>query len=229
MATGNYNHITAQQYEDIGLFTVDDAIGADATDLFNFLTGYSKKENYRKLLVAPVQLREKFSELITNEMAQQEHHGDGRIILKMNALVDDEMIRLLYKASQAGVKIDLIVRSICCLRPGVPGLSENIRVISVLGRFLEHSRIFYFYNHGKETIFMGSADLMPRNLNQRVEVLFPVEDRDMIRHIRDDVLDIYLKKNIKAWQMQPDGQYERIEKPAKGKLIDVQNWFLKQR
>jgi polyphosphate kinase len=229
LATGNYNHITAKLYEDIGLFTVDEAIGADATDLFNYLTGYSEKEDYRKFMVAPVQLRDKFSKLIKHEMAHHVKHGDGRIILKMNALVDEEMIRLLYRASGIGVKIDLIVRGICCLRPGVPGLSENIRVVSVLGRFLEHSRIFYFYNHGKETIFMGSADLMPRNLNQRVEVLFPVEDQDMIRHIRDDVLDIYLKENIKAWRMQSDGKYERIEGTKDDKLIDVQSWFLKQR
>ncbi len=229
LATGNYNHITAKLYEDIGLFTVDEAIGADATDLFNYLTGYSEKEDYRKLMVAPVQLREKFGKLIKQEMAHHVKHGDGRIILKMNALVDEEMIRLLYRASHIGVKIDLIVRGICCLRPGVPGLSENIRVVSVLGRFLEHSRIFYFYNHGKETIFMGSADLMPRNLNQRVEVLFPVEDQDMIRHIRDDVLDIYLQDNIKAWRMQSDGKYERIKGSEKDSLIDVQSWFLKHR
>jgi polyphosphate kinase len=229
LATGNYNHITAKLYEDIGLFTVDEAIGADATDLFNYLTGYSEKEDYRKLMVAPLQLREKFGKLIKQEMAHHVKHGDGRIILKMNALVDEEMIRLLYRASHIGVKIDLIVRGICCLRPGVPGLSENIRVVSVLGRFLEHSRIFYFYNHGKETIFMGSADLMPRNLNQRVEVLFPVEDQDMIRHIRDDVLDIYLQDNIKAWRMQSDGKYERIKGSEKDSLIDVQSWFLKHR
>jgi polyphosphate kinase len=229
LATGNYNHITAQLYEDIGLFTVDEDMGADATDLFNFLTGYSAKEDYRKFLVAPVQLREKFCELIRHEIKHHKKHDDGRIILKMNALVDEEMIRLLYQASQAGVKIDLIVRGICCLRPGVPGLSENIRVISVLGRFLEHSRIFYFYNHGKETIYMGSADLMPRNLNQRVEVLFPVEDEDMIRQIRDDVLDIYLKDDIKAWKMLPDGEYERIIEPEGNHLLDVQSWFLKQR
>jgi polyphosphate kinase len=228
LATGNYNHITAQLYEDIGMFTVDDEIGADATDLFNFLTGYSDKQDYRKFLVAPVQLREKFSELIRHEIKHHKKHEDGRIILKMNALVDREMIRLLYQASQEGVKIDLIVRGICCLRPGVPGLSENIRVISVLGRFLEHSRIFYFYNHGKETVYMGSADLMPRNLNQRVEVLFPVEDAALIRHLRDDVLDIYLKNNIKAWQMLPDGSYERIEESKESKLIDIQEWFMAQ-
>lgn len=229
MATGNYNHTTAQLYEDIGLFTSDKAIGADATDLFNYLTGYSSKEDYRKLMVAPVQLRENFRELICQEMAHQKKHGDGRLILKMNALVDEDMIRLLYRASQAGVKIDLIVRGICCLRPGVEGLSDNIRVISVLGRFLEHSRIYYFHNHGREIVLMGSADLMPRNLNQRVEVLFPVEDSQMVHHIREDVLDVYLQENIKAWRMQPDGRYTYAQ-PSEGEpLIDVQRWFLEQR
>jgi len=229
LATGNYNHTTAQLYEDIGIFTTDAAIGADATDLFNYLTGYSSKEDYRKLLVAPVQLREKFRELICQEMSHQRKHGDGRLIFKMNALVDEDMIRLLYRASQAGVQIDLIVRGICCLRPGVKGLSENIRVISVLGRFLEHSRIYYFHNHGEDIILMGSADLMPRNLNQRVEVLFPVEDREMVQHIREDVLEVYLKDNIKAWRMQSDGRYEYAQPPEEGELFDVQRWFLEQR
>ena len=229
MATGNYNHNTALQYEDLGMFTDDEDIGADATDLFNYLTGYSAKEEYRKMMVAPFLLREKFDALIDQEIKRQEKHGDGRIIMKMNALVDAGMIRSLYRASQAGVKIDLIVRGICSLRPGVAGLSENIRVISVVGRFLEHSRIYYFHNHGKEIIYMGSADLMPRNLNQRVEVLFPVEDPGLIRHLRDDVLEVYLREDIKAWHMTPDGDYET--KPcAKDKTcFDVQNWLLNQR
>jgi len=229
LATGNYNHITAQLYEDIGMFTSDDDLGADATDLFNYLTGYSSKEDYRKLMVAPVRLRENFGELINQEIKNQKKYSDGRIILKMNALVDEEMIRLLYRASRAGVKIDLIVRGICCLRPGIEGLSENIRVISVVGRFLEHSRIYYFHNHGKEIIYMGSADLMPRNLNQRVEVLFPVEDQAMIRHLRDDVLEIYLQDDIKAWRMLSDGSYEHAKPPKDGQLIDIQKWFLNQR
>jgi polyphosphate kinase len=229
LATGNYNHVTAQLYEDIGMFTSDVDIGADATDLFNYLTGYSAKEDYRKLMVAPMEFRDKFEELICDEIANQEKYGDGRIILKMNALVDEDMIRSLYQASQAGVQIDLIVRGICCLRPGVPGLSENIRVISVVGRFLEHSRIYYFYSHGKEIIYMGSADLMPRNLNQRVEVLFPVEDEDMIRCLRDRVLEIYLQDHIKAWRMQPDGSYDREQASPGEVLQDVQRWFINQR
>lgn len=229
MATGNYNHITAQLYEDIGMFTSDDDIGADATDLFNYLTGYSAKEDYRKLMVAPVQLRDKFKDLIDQEIEHQKKHGDGRIILKMNGLVDGRIIRSLYSASQAGVSIDLIVRGMCSLRPGVKGLSENIQVISVLGRFLEHSRIYYFHNHGDEIIYLGSADMMPRNLDQRVEVLFPVEDKDMIRNLRDKVLEIYLQDNIKAWRMQPNGSYERAQAPKDGELVDVQRWFLDQR
>ena len=229
MATGNYNHITAQLYEDIGMFTSDDDIGADATDLFNYLTGYSAKESYRKLMVAPVQLRDKFEELIYQEMAQHKKHGDGRIILKMNALVDGEMIRLLYKASQTGVKINLIVRGICCLKPGVEGLSDNIEVLSVIGRFLEHSRIYYFHNHGEEIIYLGSADLMPRNLNQRVEVLFPVDDQKMIRHLRDDVLELYLRDDIKGWRMQPDGCYERTSPPEGQEIIDLHRYFIENR
>ena len=229
LASGNYNHVTAQLYEDIGMFTSDAEIGADVTDLFNYLTGYSSKDEYRKLMVAPVKLREKFGDLINQEIRNQKKHNDGRIIMKMNSLVDEEMIRLLYRASQAGVKIDLIVRGICCLRPGVEGLSENIRVNSVVGRFLEHSRVYYFYNHGKEIIYMGSADLMPRNLNQRVEVLFPVEDAALIRHLREDVLEIYLQDNIKTWRMQPDGSYKPASPSKDEQLIDVQRWFLNQR
>lgn len=229
LATGNYNHTTALLYEDIGMFTCDDEIGADATDLFNYLTGYSAKQDYRKMMVAPFFLREKFEHLIHQEIKHQKKHGDGRIILKMNALVDAGMIRLLYQAAQAGVKVDLIIRGICSLRPGVPGLSENIRVISVVGRFLEHSRIYYFHNHGSEIIYMGSADLMPRNLDQRVEVLFPVEDPDLIRHLRDNVLDVYLRDDIKAWRMTPDGHYLRTSSDQDNGFLDVQDWLLDQR
>lgn len=229
LATGNYNHNTALLYEDIGMFTCDEALGADATDLFNYLTGYSAQKEYRKMMVAPFLLREKFERLIHQEIEHQKKHGDGRIILKMNAIVDAGVIRMLYRASQAGVKIDLIVRGMCSLRPGVEGLSENIRVISVLGRFLEHSRIYYFHNHGQEIIYMGSADLMPRNLNQRVEVLFPVEDQDLIRHLRDTVLAVYLRDDIKAWRMSPDGSYVRAQSEEDDGLLDVQYWLLDHR
>ena len=226
LGTGNYHHITAKLYEDIGLFTCDDDIGADATDLFNFLTGYSTQNNYRKLLVSPHSLRQRLKELIEREMEHQAAGKPGHLILKTNALVDKPLIKLLYKASQAGVKIDLIVRGICSLRPGLEGLSENIRVISVLGRFLEHSRIFYFHNAGDEEIYMGSADLMPRNLNNRVEVVFPVSDPDKIRYIRDGILEIYLSDNVKARIMQPDGTYTRLTPSNKEKAISVQQWLL---
>ena len=174
LGTGNYNAVTAHLYTDIGLFTTDEEIGADVTDLFNYLTGYSAKQDYRKLLVAPINLRQRIADRIRREIEHHKRYGNGHIILKMNALVDSDMIRLLYQASQAGVKVDLLIRGICCLRPQVPGVSDNIQVISIVGRFLEHSRIYYFHNNGEEEIFVGSADLMPRNLNRRVEVLFPL-------------------------------------------------------
>ncbi len=229
MGTGNYNHITAQVYEDLSLFTCDDDVAADATDLFNYLTGYSLKENYRKLLVAPINLRQQFEAMIHREIEYQRQHGNGRLIFKMNAIVDQPIIENLYRASQAGVKIDLIVRSMCCLRPGIKNVSENIRVISVVGRFLEHSRIYYFHNNGEEQIYMGSADLMPRNLNQRVEVLFPIETPRMIRSIRDDILEVYLRDNLKARQMQPDGSYRRLKPADSGEACSAQDTLLQRR
>lgn len=228
LGTGNYNHITAQIYEDICMFTCDEAIGADATDLFNYLTGYSFKDTYRKLLVAPVNLRERFEKMIHREMEHAIAGKPAHLILKMNSLVDKPMIRLLYVASQVGVKIDLIVRGICCLRPGEKGISDNIRVISVVGRFLEHSRIYYFHNGGEPEIYMGSADLMPRNLNQRVEVLFPVEDATMVKKIHDEILSPYLQPGINAYYMNPDGSYTHADDNGK-KLTDVQTEFLNRR
>ncbi len=209
LSTGNYNSVTAQLYTDLGMLTCDPAIGADCTDLFNYLTGYSVKTSYRKLLVAPVTLRQGFEKLIEREIEHQRNGRGGHLILKMNALLDRKMIQLLYQASQAGVKVDLLVRGICCLRPGLPGVSENIRVTSIVGRFLEHSRIFYFRNGGKEEVYLGSADLMPRNLNRRVEVDFPVQDLNLIRVIRDEVLGTYLKDQAKARHMNSDGKYLR--------------------
>jgi polyphosphate kinase len=209
LGTGNYNPQTARLYTDLGLLTCDEEIGADVTDLFNYLTGYSAKPNYRKLLVAPINMRQRFQELIEREIAHHRVKRNGHLIFKMNALVDCEMIKLLYRASQAGVKVDLLVRGICCLRPGVPGVSENIRVISIVGRFLEHSRIFYFHNDGQDEIFAGSADLMPRNLNRRVEVIYPIEDVRLVRYLLDDVLATYLADNVKAREMHADGSYVR--------------------
>ncbi len=226
LATGNYNSITAQGYEDIGMFTCDEETGADTTDLFNYLTGYSAKKDYRKLLVAPINLRQGMEALILREIEHQRNGEEGHLIFKMNALVDPPMIKLLYQASLAGVKVDLIVRGICCLRPGVEGLSENIRVISIVGRFLEHSRIYYFRNGGNEQVYLGSADLMPRNINRRVEVLFPVQDMRLIRYLRDEVLATELKDNLKARLMMPDGSYTRIKGNGDEKPLNIQNWLL---
>lgn len=228
MATGNYNAVTAQLYEDLGMFTCDEEMGADATDLFNYLTGYSAKDDYRKLLVAPVNLRSKMEALIQREIECQRRGEQGHLIFKVNAIVDPAMIKLLYRASQAGVRVDLLARGICCLRPGLPGISENIQVLSVVGRFLEHSRIYYFRNGGNEEVYLGSADLMPRNIDRRVEVLFPVMDKLLIRQIRDDVLFMYFKDNLKARRMMPDGSYKRVV-PSKGdEPFSVQEWLIKK-
>ena len=209
------------------MFTCDQEIGADATDLFNYLTGYSAKQDYRKLLVAPVNLRQRLEALILREIEHQKKGRPAHLIFKINALVDPPIIRLLYEASQAGVRIDLVVRGICCLRPNVPGISENIRVVSVVGRFLEHSRIFYFLNGGQEQILLGSADLMPRNINRRVEVLFPVQDMRLIRYLRDDVLETYLKENVKARVMRKDGTYSRLHPRSGEPGINSQEWLLR--
>ena len=211
------------------MITCDEELGADATDLFNYLTGYSMKTNYRKLLVAPVNLRSRMTALIRREIEHQQRGVAGHLIFKMNALVDKDMIQLLYQASQAGVKVDLLVRSICCLRPGVPGISDNIRVLSIVGRFLEHSRVYYFRNGGAEEIYLGSADLMTRNIDHRVEVLFPIEPPRLIRHLRDDVLAIYLADNVKARELQADGTYRRCA-PAEGEApLNSQAWLLAHR
>lgn len=226
LGTGNYNVVTAHLYTDLGLLTTDEEIGADVTDLFNYLTGYSEKRDYRKLLVAPINMRQRLRDLIQREIEHHKRHGDGRMILKMNALVDAGMIRLLYEASMAGVKIDLLVRGICCLRPGVPGVSENIRVISIVGRFLEHSRIFYFRNSGDDQIYVGSADMMPRNLDRRVEILFPIEDPRLIKFLRDEVLNLYLTDNVKAREMLPTGQYIRRERKRGDTAVNSQQVLL---
>ncbi|MBL8101205.1 MAG: polyphosphate kinase 1 [Anaerolineales bacterium] len=226
LATGNYNAVTSRIYEDIGIFTCDEDMGADATDLFNYLTGYSTKQDYKKLLVAPVNLRQQIEDLIKREVEHARAGNKARIILKMNSLVDNRMIHLLYLASQAGVQVDLLIRGICCLRPGIKGISENIRVISVVGRYLEHSRVFYFQNNGNDEIYLGSADLMPRNLNHRVEVVFPVESKNHIRHLRDKVLERYFKDNTRARILKADGSYERIKPKDGEKEFDIQNHLM---
>jgi polyphosphate kinase len=229
LSTGNYNAVTAQQYTDLGLLTCDDAIGADATDLFNYLTGYSAKTDYGKLAVAPINLRETVERLIEREIAHQRAGRRGHIVMKMNALVDRRVIRLLYRASQAGVTIDLVVRGMCSLRPGIPGVSETVSVVSIVGRFLEHSRVFFFRNGGDEEVFLGSADLMPRNLNGRVEVLFPVSDPRLVSVVREEILGVYLADKVKARVMNADGTYMRIAREPDTPAVSAQEWFLRER
>jgi polyphosphate kinase len=206
IGTGNYNAKTSKLYTDVGLFSCRPELGADLTDLFNYLTGYSQQRAYRKLLVSPVNTRESFERLIQQEIDRIQAGGVGRIVAKMNALVDPQMIANLYRASQAGVSIDLIIRGMCCLRPGVPGVSENIRVMSIIGRFLEHSRIYYFHNGGDEKIFIGSADWMTRNLDRRVEVITPIDDPKISKDLQE-ILGIMLADNRQAWDLQSDGSY----------------------
>lgn len=229
MATGNYNDVTARIYADIGYFTCDPVIGVDLSNLFNALTGYSLNEEYNKLLVAPGKMREQLIARIDREIEQHKKDGNGYIALKMNALVDKSCIQALYRASQAGVKVDLQPRGICCLRPGVPGVSENITVTSIVGRFLEHARIYYFRNGGEEEILTGSADLMPRNLDRRVETLFPVEDMRLKTALRDEILKIHMNDNVKSRRMLPDGSYERVQPTDGEPEIDSQRWLIKNR
>jgi polyphosphate kinase len=213
LSTGNYNAVTAHLYTDIGMFTADGEVSDDVTHLFNYLTGYSAKADYKRLLVAPVNLRARMTAMIEREIA---HGNKGQLIFKTNALVDPEMIQLLYRASQAGVQIQLLVRGICCLRPGIAGISEHIQVTSIVGRFLEHSRVYYFHNNGDEQVYLGSADLMPRNLDHRVEILFPLADANLISRVRDELLKGYLSDTVKARRMLSDGAYVH-KKPASGK------------
>jgi polyphosphate kinase len=223
LGTGNYNMATGKIYTDYSLFTVNEQIANDVAELFNALTGYSKHTEYRKLLVSPINTRKRIIEMIEREVEWSSKEQGGRIIMKMNALVDAKTIRALYMASSKGVKIDLIIRGICCLKPGIPGVSENIRVISVIGRFLEHSRAYFFHNGGKEELYLGSADIMPRNLDDRVETLFPVFDKVFIQVVKSD-LDLLLSDNVKAWQMNADGIYSKIHN--NGPKINSQALFL---
>jgi len=206
IGTGNYNQKTARLYTDLGLFTCNEEIGADITDLFNFLTGYSRQKSYREVLIAPVNMRDRFLALINREIENAKNGFTGRIVGKMNSLVDPQMIATLYEASRAGVQIDLIIRGVCCLRPGLKDISENIRIISIVGRFLEHSRIFYFYNNAQEEIYIGSADWMRRNLDRRVEVITPIKDLDIAKDLQE-ILGIMLADNRQAWELQANGSY----------------------
>lgn len=214
VGTGNYNPKTARLYTDVGILSSREDLGADLTDLFNYLTGYSRQRSYRKLLIAPVNLRDRTIAMIRREIDHCNNGGKGRIVAKMNSLVDPKIIATLYEASQAGVQIDLIVRGICCLRPGLAGVSDNIRIISIVGRFLEHSRIFYFQNQGEEEVYIGSADWMPRNLDRRVEAVVPVEDPEIIKDLQE-ILGVMLADNRQAWELQPDGNYVQRQ-PAEG-------------
>ncbi len=229
MGTGNYNATTARTYSDLGYFTIDPEIGADVADLFNALTGYSRKVEYRKLLVAPEDMRDGIVERIDREIEAHRQHGNGYLAFKMNQLVDPACIRALYRASQAGVKIDLQVRGTCCIRPGLPGISDHIRVTSVVGRFLEHPRIYYFQNNGAEEMLLGSADLMPRNLDRRVETLFPIEDEEMLRAIRDKILLVHLRDNVRCWHLLPDGSYERCAVTPDAPALNSQMWMVEHR
>jgi polyphosphate kinase len=223
-STGNYNPETAKVYTDLGYFTADPEIVSDVSDVFNYLTGYSNQKEYRAMLVAPVQLRTRLCELINRETDHAKGGRPAQMILKVNALTDDQMIRVLYRASQAGVRIDLIVRGICSLRPGIPGVSDHIRVRSIVGRFLEHSRVFWFNNGGHEEMYIGSADLMERNLDRRVETLNPIRDIEIVEHLRDVVLHAYLQDTERAMVLDSAGHYS---KPfSTGEPFDSQRFLL---
>lgn len=229
LATGNYNAVTAGLYTDLGLFTCDPDIGADATDLFNYLTAYSAKTDYRKLVLAPITMRQRLEQLIEREIAHARAGRPARLIFKVNALADPRITRLLYEASRAGVQIDLIVRGVCTLLPGVEGISDNIRVRSIVGRFLEHSRIYFFHNAGREEVYLASADLMSRNISRRVEVMFPIEKPSLRQHIRERILAVYLEDNVKAREMTPEGLYRRVH-PAEGEpAVNAQLALLRAR
>jgi len=207
VGTGNYNAATGRIYTDLGLVTARPAIVEDVTNVFNYLTGYSNQNDYESLIIAPVSLRRRLAAMIDREAQHAAEGRPARIIMKVNGLTDNEMIQRLYRASQAGVRIDLIVRGICCLRPGIAGVSERISVRSIVGRFLEHSRIFWFENGGDPAVFIGSADLMERNLDRRVEVLCPVLDPSLRTYLRDTVLDVYLRDTEQAWTLDAAGHY----------------------
>ncbi|MEL6928691.1 MAG: polyphosphate kinase 1, partial [Cyanobacteria bacterium J06600_6] len=227
ISTGNYNPKSAKLYTDLGLLSCRQDLGEDLNDLFNFLTGYSEQQTFRKLLIAPVNMRDRLLKMIQREIDLVRQGHGGKIIAKMNSLVDPEMITALYQASQAGVQIDLIVRGICCLCPGLAGISDNIRVISIVGRYLEHSRIFYFQNHDREQVFIGSADWMPRNLNRRVETVTPIEEASLIVKLKE-ILQITLSDNRYAWELQTDGTYiqrrpqsDEVERSCQQILMDM--------
>lgn len=225
LSTGNYNPTTARIYTDLGLFTANPDFGEDVSEIFNLLTGYSRRRAWRTLIVAPVDLRERVIALIEREQQHVANGRPGRIVVKMNALVEPSVIDALYRASQAGVQIDLVIRGICCLRPGVPDFSDNIRVTSIVDRFLEHSRIFYFENAGSPDVFLGSADWMPRNFFRRIEVTFPIEDPRLKTRIIDEILATVLADTVKARRLQADGSYERVRPKGDDPPVRSQSVF----
>ena len=227
LGTGNYNDSTAKLYTDCGMFTCNETYGEDATAVFNMLSGYSEPASWNKLVVAPLWLRDTFVSLINREISHAKEGKEARIIAKMNSLCDKEIIEKLYEASRAGVKIQLIIRGICCLKTGIPSVSENIHVTSIVGTYLEHARIFYFYNNGAEDIFMGSADWMPRNLDRRVEIIFPVEDETLKLKVKH-ILDVQLSDTLKAYEMTDDSSYVRIKPPRSKKAVGAQDTFCRE-
>jgi len=229
LGTGNYNDVTARLYSDLGYFTCDPKLGKDVSALFNGLTGYSRKDEYKKLLVAPGEMQKGIISRIDREIQVHEQQGDGYLAFKMNSLVDNHCIEALYRASRAGVRIDIQARGICCLRPGIPGISDNITVTSIVGRFLEHSRIYYFRNGGDEEIIIGSADLMPRNLYRRVETLFPIEDEIIKNSLRDEILNVHLRDNVKAHLLLPDGEYQAVTRGVDEEIMNSQEWMIENR
>ncbi len=226
LSTGNYNPITARIYTDFGLFTANETFASDVSILFNYLTGFSKKMKFEKFIVAPFDMRKRIIELINNEIDNHKKYNNGHIIFKINSLVDDKIILKLYEASNAGVKIDLLVRGICRLKPKIPNLSQNIRVFSIVGRFLEHSRALYFYNNGNPVVYSGSADIMDRNFDRRVEIMYPIEDAHIKKEIKE-ILDIYLRDNVKTRELNSDGSYSRIEHTDKSKF-NAQEYFIER-
>ncbi len=229
MSSGNYNTSTAKQYGDISFLTANPEIGEDVGELFNALTGFFGPRMYNHLLVAPLTLKSSLIQKIEREIDVHKVTGNGYIAMKANGLIDSDIIASLYKASIAGVRIDLNIRGLCCLRPGIPGVSENIRVTSIVDRFLEHARIYYFENGGKPEMYMGSSDMMPRNLLARVEVLFPVLDKEMMVDIRDSILRVHLSDNVKARVLQPDGTYVLAERGPDEKKLRSQKWLIEHR
>ena len=216
LATGNYNPTTARQYTDFSLFTCRPDFGEDASALFNLLTGYSEATHWNKLIVAPRNLADRLTALIERECTHAEAGRPARIIAKMNSLVDPQIISMLYRASRCGVRVDLIIRGTCCLRPGIPGVSDNVRVISIVDKYLEHSRITYFQNGNEPEVFLASADWMPRNFRRRVEIMFPIEDPDLKARLVECILGVVLADNVKARELQPDGTYRRVAPPRSG-------------